>query len=129
MFYFSLEPSICSTEVHIRDSIGAYSKTVCEVRQIISLDQARAGCLAKGMQLFKAASQQELNAVTENADCVFRTGFLWIDGMKNGANCDVLLTNAGSYFYRGTTLCSQGWYYYCEYKLANKVIPLPMDLN
>jgi hypothetical protein len=102
---------------------------VCEVRQIISLDQARAGCLANKVQLFKAASQQELNAVSEHGDCTFHTGFLWIDGVKNGTNCDVLLTKAGSYFYKGTTLCSQGCYYYCEYKLANKVIPLPMELN
>jgi hypothetical protein len=102
---------------------------VCEIRQNSTLDQARAGCLANKMQLFKAASQQELNAVAELADCVYGTGFLWIDGMKNGTNCDVLLTKAGSYFYRGTTLCSQSYYYYCEYKLANKFITLSIGLH
>lgn len=67
------------------------------------------------MQLFKSASQQDLNPIVNLANSIWPSGHLWIDG-KNGLECSIIYSHYGNNFVETKRPCYTGSYFFCEYK-------------
>jgi hypothetical protein len=115
IYFFFKEPRGCVYEMHIRDSKGDYSKSACLVGQRLNHNQASKRCERYGMQLFRATSQHQLNAVTEHADLYYWLGPFWKDG-EDGKNCLSLSGTRLEYYHETSGLCNKVQRFYCEYK-------------
>lgn len=107
-------PSICSITRDLKDSGGAYIKSLCSIYQDKTYDQAVAFCSANGMKIFNADVAEVESALTSFSNMQWPVGTFYVEG-KSGTSCNVLSDAGRVTFAKSTVLCTVANHFHCEY--------------
>ena len=99
----------------LKDSTGAYLKTVCVVYNREWKNSARVSCEYHGMQLYKFNYPDDETALLAYADSQWPMNSFWVEG-GNTTSCTLVTNVNRQNFTKVTEVCNTANYFFCEYK-------------
>jgi hypothetical protein len=105
---------ICNVRRDLKDSTGAYLKSVCTVYQDVTYDIAAQLCIGNDMKLFEAKSEETMRAINKYSDVQWPYGSFWIDGPST-SGCSIVTNDNRVNYDESESACTKKNYFNCEY--------------